>query len=78
MESGVGYLRDLNLSDSLNNLGAGMGASSSEAHSGLSTGNWGVHSSNIQIDSPTLGFGKILMIGGVVLIGYWLFKKIAR
>ncbi|MCM1323839.1 MAG: hypothetical protein NC218_06725 [Acetobacter sp.] len=78
VEASFGLDDFLNPSNFLNNFGAGLGSSSATANSGLSTGNWGVHSSNIQIDSPTLGFGKILMIGGVVLVGYWLFKKIAR
>ncbi len=78
MEATGGYLRDINLSDSLNNFMAGLGSSSATANSGLSAGNWGTHSSTINIDSPTMNLSKIVMFCGVALAGYWLFKKIAR
>lgn len=78
MANGMSYIGDVNLNDSLNNLGAGIGASSSEAHSGLSTGSFGSHSSNINIDNQAFSFGKLAIFCGITLACYWLFKKIAR
>ncbi|MBP3687009.1 MAG: hypothetical protein J6J35_01440 [Alphaproteobacteria bacterium] len=69
---------NLGLDDAFNNLFAGFGSSSATANSGLSTGNWGTHSSSINIDSPTMSLSKMITFCGVALIGYWLFKKIAR
>ncbi len=78
MEATGGYLRDVNLSDSLNNFMAGLGSSSATANSGLSTGNWGQHSSNINIDSPTMSLSKVVMWGAAIYGCFWLFKKIRR
>ncbi len=78
VEASFGFSDFLNPSNFLNNFGAGLGSSSATANSGLSAGNWGTHSSTINIDSPTMSLSKIVMFCGVALAGYWLFKKIAR
>ncbi len=78
VEASFGLSDFLNPSNFLNNFMSGFGSSSATANSGLSAGDWGNHTSSIQIDSPTMSLSKIVMVCGVVLAGYWLFKKIAR
>ena len=70
-------------SDFLNNFGAGMfagfGSSSATASSGLSTGDWGKHTSNININSgASLSLKQGVLWGGVALLGFYLLKKIRK
>ena len=56
-----------------------LNSSTSSAMSGLTTGNWGSHTSSITFDGGTsLSLKKVLLWGGVAVLGFLVWRKIRK
>ena len=61
------------LDDFLNNIGA----ATSTATSGMSAGNWGNHTANIEMGgSASLSFKQVALFGGLALFAWFIVRKI--